>query len=192
MLDDAPHGDLTGLLRSWDKGDREALDRLLRLALADLRRLARYHLARQRPHHTLEPGALVNELYLRLSAGGRIPTLNDRAHFFSFASRLMRMILIDYARARGAEKRHGAHEHVPLERAVQAAEGAGRLIDLVALNEALRELGARSPRAREVVELRYLLGLGLEEVAEVLATSAATVSRDWAAAKAWLYSRLSG
>ena len=192
MLDGSPQGELTGLLLSWNRGDREALDRLLRLALADLRRLARYHLAQQRPHHTLEPGALVNELYLRLTTGRRIPDFSDRSHFFSFVSRLMRMILIDHARARGAEKRHGAHEHVPLENAVQAADGAGRLVDLVALNKAIHELGARSPRARKVVELRYLLGLSLEEVAEALATSPSTVSRDWAAAKAWLYSRLNG
>ena len=189
MIDDAQGGEVTGLLASWDRGDSDALAHLLELALADLRRLARFHLAHQRPDHTLETSALINEVYLRLTTGERIPRLKDRAHFFSFASRLMRLILIDYSRARGAEKRHGGYHHVPLEAAAERG-GGGQPVDLLALHQALEDLGSRSPRARQVVELRFVLGLGLDEIAEALGTSPATVSREWAAAKAWLYSRL--
>jgi RNA polymerase sigma factor (TIGR02999 family) len=184
-------GQFTILLTSWDRGEPDALRRLLELALNDLRRLARFHLARQRRNHTLEPGALVNELYLRLTTGARIPAFKDREHFFAFASRLMRLILVDYARARGAEKRQGTYEHIPLEATGDLA-GGGDEVDLTALRIALDELGRQSPRARRVVELRYLLGLELGEVADALATSRATVNREWAAARAWLYARLKG
>ena len=189
MLQDITHGRITGLLASWDSGDRAALDRLLGLILDDLKRLARFHLSRQRPDHTLQPRALVNEMYIRLTAGEQVPMFKDRAHFFSFASRLMRLILIDYARARGSEKRRGAHEHVPLESAASAV-GSDDRFDIVALRTALDKLGELAPRQRKIVELRFLLGLGLEDIALALGTSPSTVSRDWAAAKAWLYSQL--
>ena len=189
MLKDVTAGKITSLLLSWDRGDRQALDRLLALVFKDLQRLARFHLLKQRPDHTFAPGALVSEMYLKLTNGRNLPSFKDRAHFFSFASRLMRLILIDYARARGSEKRRGAYEHVPLE-AVEGSVGARQGFDVLALRRSLEALGARAPRHRRIVELRYFLGLGLEEVAEALGTSPSTVSREWAAAKAWLYAQL--
>lgn len=191
VLQDITDGEITGLLVSWDRGDRAALDRLLRLILADLRRLARFHLNQQRPDHTLQPGSLVNEMYLKLNDCNPIPRFENRTHFFAFASRLMRIILIDYARARSSMKRQGAYLHLPLEKAEHAA-ATEEPFDLVGLRAALDELGERAPRHRQVVELRFFLGLGIDEVAKAMDTSPSTVSRDWAAAKAWLYSRLRG
>jgi len=178
--------DVTGLLRAWSGGDQRARDELLPLIYGELRRRAAAHLRRERRGHSFQPTALVHEAYLRL-VDQQVPWKN-RAHFFGLASEMMRRILVDHARARKRGKRPGAWTRVELDEAVAIAEQ--RDVDLVSLDRALQELSDLDPRHGRVVELRFFGGLTLEETAEVLGASAATVKRDWSLARAWLYRRL--
>jgi RNA polymerase sigma factor (TIGR02999 family) len=182
VADPAP-GHVTTLLRQWKGGDDSALDRLLPLVYAELRRIAARHLRRERAGHSLQPTGLVHEAYLRLVASPG-PEWQDRAHFFGVSARLMRQILVDHARARGAAKRGGAARRVTLTEGVEPA--VVRDLDLLALDEALRRLEAMDPVQGRVVELRYFAGLSIEETAEVLGKSPATVNREWRMARAWL------
>jgi RNA polymerase sigma-70 factor, ECF subfamily len=186
---DAP---ITHLLQSWSAGDRAAAERVLPLIYEELRGIAARQLGREREGHTLQPTALVNEAYLRLSrqAGLDWPS---RGHFFAFAARLIRRILVDYARHRNRAKREGGCERVTLdlgEVADLADLALQKLPDLLALDEALTGLEQADPRMATVVELRFFAGLSREEVAEQLGISVETVSRDWRRAKAWLYTAL--
>jgi RNA polymerase sigma factor (TIGR02999 family) len=176
------------LLVEWGRGDQEALELLMPLVYTELRRLASRNLRRERPDHTLQTTALVHEAYMRLVDQRRVEW-QDRAHFFAIAARVMRQVLVDHARRRNADKRGGAEDALPLDEAL--AVGAEELpVDLVALDEALGRLEALSARQARVVELRYFGGLSVEETAEVLGVSPATVKNDWAASRAWLRRQL--
>lgn len=174
---------MTQLLESYSAGDREVLDELLGLVYEELRKVARARMRGERPGHTLQTTALVHEAYVELVRLDRIEYRN-RAHFFAIAARAMRRVLADHAVRRGAQKRGGDRVAVPLEEAGLAAEGPS--VDLLALREALDRLEDLEPRHARVVECRLLAGLTLDETAEALDVSAATVSRDWALARAWL------
>jgi RNA polymerase sigma factor (TIGR02999 family) len=179
---------ITELLLAWGKGDESALERLMPIVYAELRRLAHRYMNRERRGHTLQTTALVNEAYLKLIDSSRVRWQN-RAHFFAVSAQLMRHILVDFARSRQSQKRGGAVHHVSLDEAlvVEAARGD----DLVALDNALTALAAIDKRKSEVVELRFFGGLSVEETAEVLKVSTDTVMRDWRLAKAWLLRELS-
>ena len=179
----------TTLLLAWGRGDETALDQLIPLVHDELRQLARRHMAGERPGHTLQATALVNEAYLRLIEVNQVRWQN-RAHFFAMASRVMRRILVDAARARGYQKRGGGAETVSLDEALLVS-GEPRQ-DLIALDEALDALAAFDLRKSQVVEMRFFGGLSVEETAEALHVSADTVMRDWRLAKAWLVRELSG
>ena len=174
---------VTDLLVAWGEGDQSALERLIPLVHEELRRLARHQMAGERPGHTLQTTALVNEAYLRLVDLSRV-RWQDRTHFFAMSARLMRRILVDHARARLSLKRGAGVRQVSLDEALVVSEGRGE--DLVALDDALQALSKTAPRKSQVVELRFFGGLSVEETAEVLAISPATVKREWAMAKAWL------
>ncbi|HEV7890609.1 MAG TPA: sigma-70 family RNA polymerase sigma factor [Pyrinomonadaceae bacterium] len=181
--------EITRLLADWAGGDRDALDRLAPLVHAELRRIARRQMGGERQGHTLQATALVNEAYLRL-AGQEGFEWRDRAHFYAVCAQVMRHVLIDHARAHARDKRGGGALHVSLdEAAVMSVESAS---ELVALDEALRELEEVDPQKGRVVELRYFAGLSIEETAEVLGISPTTVRREWRRAKAWLYRALAG
>jgi len=179
--------DVTSLLAKWKAGDEAALQQLLPIVHEELRRLARRQMARERPGHTLQPTALVNEAYLRL-VNLKQMQWQDRAHFFAMGARLMRRILVDFARARGYQKRGGGAKQVSFTEALDVAEG--QPTDVVALNDALEELAAVDDRTSQVVELRFFGGLSVEETAEVLNVSRETVKRDWKFAKMWLLRHL--
>ena len=179
--------DVTSLLAKWKAGDEAALQQLLPIVHEELRRLARRQMARERPGHTLQPTALVNEAYLRL-VNLKQMQWQDRAHFFAMGARLMRRILVDFARARGYQKRGGGAKQVSFTEALDVAEG--QPTDVVALNDALEELAAVDERTSRVVELRFFGGLSVEETAEVLNVSRETVKRDWKFAKMWLLRHL--
>lgn len=183
----ASSGQVTHLLRAWSDGDQQALEQLLPLVDAELRRLARGYMHRERRDHTLQPTALINEAFIRLADAQNI-RWQDRAHFFGICARLMRRVLVDYARARGFQKR-GAHaEKVPLnEVSIPAPEPP---VDIVALDLALEALAIEDERKSRVVELRFFAGLSTEETAEVLRVSPDTVKRDWRMAKLWLLRQL--
>jgi RNA polymerase sigma factor (TIGR02999 family) len=177
----------TELLLAWGQGDVGALDRLVPLVHSELRRLARRYMGRERPGHTLQATALVNEAYMRLVAVNQVRWQN-RAHFFAMAARMMRRILTDSARARGNDKRGGGARKVSLDEALLVSNKPEQ--DLVALDEALTALEAVHPRKSQVVELRFFGGLSLEETAEALNISTDTVKRDWRFAKLWLLREL--
>jgi RNA polymerase sigma factor (TIGR02999 family) len=179
--------EVRALLQAWSAGEQQALDRLLPLVHAELGRLARSYLRRERPDHTLQATALVNEAFLKL-VDQRSVSWQNRAHFFGVAAQAMRRILVDYARARAAAKRGDGVRPEALDELV--ASTAMRSADLVALDEALTRLAEMDPRQGRVVELRFFGGLTMEETAEVLQVSPATVGREWALAKAWLYAEL--
>ena len=179
---------ITRLLRQWQAGERGALDELMAAVHGELRRLARAHMRGERPGRTLQPTALVNEMYLRLVGLDRMQW-RDRAHFIAMAATLMRRVLIDYARGAARDKRGAGVTVTSLDGHDVAAPGAA--VDIVALDEALTKLAALDARQSQVVELRFFGGLSVEETAEVLAISPATVKREWAMAKAWLHQRLS-
>jgi RNA polymerase sigma factor (TIGR02999 family) len=181
--------ELTNLLQAWARGDALARDRLIPLVYGELRRRAASHLRRERAGHTLEPTALVHEAYLRLAGHDRAVWQN-RAQFFAIASQIMRRILIDRARARRMGRRGGRWVRVPFDEAA-----VWRLppdVDVLDLDFALTELEAIDARKRRVAELRFYTGLSLHDTADVLGVSLATVERDWQAARAWLFARLSG
>ena len=179
----------TTLLLAWGRGDETALDQLIPLVHDELRQLARRHMAGERPGHTLQATALVNEAYLRLIEVNQVRWQN-RAHFFAMASRVMRRILVDAARARGYQKRGGGAPTVSLDEALLVS-GEPRQ-DLVALDDALNALAAFDLRKSQVVEMRFFGGLRVEETAAALHVSADTVMRDWRLAKVWLVRELSG
>ena len=179
----------TALLQAWSKGDQSAFDLLVPLVHEELRRLARRHIRRERPGHTLQATALVNEAYLRLIDLNRMEWQN-RAHFIGMAARVMRRILVDSARAHRNLKRGGGVPTVSLDEAVRVSANPGH--DLVALDDALHTLAAMDPRKAQVVEMRFFGGLTVEETATALHVSAETVMRDWRTAKTWLLAELSG
>ena len=183
-MESGSSGQVTLLLHRMRNGDPQAAERLLPLVLHELRALARHYLKGERPDHTLQPTALVNEAYLRL-VGDQARDWKNRAHFVGVAASIMRRILIDHARRRQALKR-GAGEQAPeLQRGLDALQSE-QAEELIALNLALDRLDKMNPRQRQVVEMRYFGGLSLEETAEALNVSLITVKRDWAAARAWL------
>ena len=183
-----PGAPVTELLQAWQQGDAGAAERLFPLVYDELRRVARARLRRERPGHTLQPTALVHEAYLRLIRPGEA-TPQNRAQLFAMAGRLMREILVDHARRVAARKRGGAVTRVSLDESVAAPEIA--IVEVLALDEALNELSARDVRLCQVVELRFFAGLSIDEAAEALHVSTATVERDWTVARAWLHQRLS-
>jgi RNA polymerase sigma factor (TIGR02999 family) len=172
---------------AWGRGETSALDRLVPLVHDELRRLARRYMRRERPDHTLQATALVNEAYLRMIAVSEVRWQN-RAHFFAIAARVMRQILVDSARRHRAPQRGGTTSHVSLDEAL--VPSPVRHPDLVALDEALTRLELVHPRKSQVVELRYFGGMKLEEAATVLGVSRDTVKRDWRFAKLWLLREL--
>jgi RNA polymerase sigma factor (TIGR02999 family) len=180
---------VTELLRAWSDGEDAALDRLVPLVEAELRRLARGYMSRERPGHTLQATALVNEALLRLTDARHL-RWQDRTHFLGIAARLMRRVLVDYARARGYRKRGGDAQRVTLTDALVVSPGPD--LDLVALDHALNALAAVDERKSRVVDLRFFGGLTFEETADVLHVSPDTVKRDWRLAKLWLLRELQG
>ena len=182
-----PVHEITQLLKAWGAGDKAALDELTRVCYGELRRIARRHLRRAHRGNTLQPSALVNEAYLRLTAFSSFEWQN-RAHFFAMSARVMRNILVDLARKRARTKRGAGALIVSLSAAGQLS--SQRSPDLIALDEALDALAALSPRKSRVVELKFFGGLTNDEAAEVLEVSSDTVRRDWRSAQAWLYREL--
>ena len=180
--------EITEMLREWSDGKQEALDALLPLVYDELHRQASRYLRRERAGHTLQTTALIHEAYLKL-IDQREVNWQNRAHFFGVAAQAMRRILVDYAKARHREKRGGADENLPLEAVTLAIPGA-RSIDLEELDEALMRLAKMDERQASIVELRYFSGLSIEETAEALRISPATVKSDWKSAKAWLYQEI--
>jgi len=184
-----PPGEVTRLLISWSHGDDHALEALMPLVYAELRRQAARYLAQERPGHTLQPTAVVHEAYLRL-VDQRSVSWQNRAHFFGVAAQAMRRLLLDHARARLADKRGGTSIRVPLEAARDAAQPADA--DVLAVDEALVRLAALDAGQARIVELRYFGGLTLEETAEVLGTSISSVKRSFRSARAFLFRELGG
>jgi RNA polymerase sigma factor (TIGR02999 family) len=197
-------GRVTQLLAAWSEGDQRALDELMPLVYGELRRLAQSHLRRERPGHTLQRTVLVHEAFLRLVNQKEV-RWQGRAHFLGLASRLMRRILVDHARARLAAKRGDGARHVSFDDAIALPDADVEIdadpeallatrdqptVDLVALDNALQQLEAMDPRQGKVVELRFFGGLTVEETAQALDISVATVKREWAVAKAWLHRQL--
>ncbi len=180
---------MTRLLLKWRAGDEAAFRELMELVYGDLRRRADAYLRRERANHTLVPTGLVHETYLKLVGDADIPW-SDRTHFFAVAARAMRQILVDHARRRSAAKRGGAAERVTLTNL--PAPGGEMSADLVALDAALEKLAVLDPVQARLVELRYFGGLTIEETADVLGSSPATVKRAWASARAFLFAELSG
>jgi len=175
--------DVTRLLKAWSGGDSKALDELFPIVYTEVRKLARSYLRRERPDHTLQPTALVNEAYMRLVDQRHVDWQN-RAHFFGIAAQVMRRVLVDHARMRQADKRGSGDRPVVLDEALALV--AERTPDVVALDDALRALAELDPRQAQIVELRFFGGLSIEEAAEVIGLSPATVKREWSAARAWL------
>ena len=180
--------DITQLLHAWRDGDAAALEQLIPWVYGELRRIARAHMRRERSGHTLQPTALVHEVFMRLRDARQVHW-RDRTHFFALASNVMRRVLVDAARTRQADKRGGGAPAEVLDDVIEAA--AGRGIDLTALDDALSTLEAAHPRKARVVELRFFGGLSDREIASVLAVSTYTVTRDWAFARSWLKAELS-
>jgi len=181
-----PPNVVTQLLANWHAGDDEALRSLLPLVYEELRRVAHRHLQKERPGHTLQSTALVHEAYLRLEKQGTA-RFQNRQHFLAICAQLMRQILVEYARARHAAKRHGG-----VRLSLTDALGAKtRDLDLVALDDALNELAKLSPQQSRIVVLRFFAGLSIEETAQALGISPATVKRHWETARLWLYREMS-
>ena len=188
MLEPNPH-EVTQLLLAWSKGDKAALDRLIPLVYDELRQLAKSYMRRERGGQTTQTTALIHEVYLRLIDADRV-RLENRAHFFTAAARLMRQVLVDLARERGSRKRGGGARRVSLDEAMAVSKRQDE--GLLALDEALSALAQIDPRKSQVVELRFFGGLGVEETAEALCVSVETVHRDWRLARSWLLRRLRG
>ena len=180
--------DITGLLLQWSSGDADALDRLMPVIYEECRRIAAQQIQREHRDHTLDPTAVVHELYLRL-IDQRRATWENRAHFFAIAAQLMRRILVDYARARGAQKRGGAALLVSLDAAADTPNDS-RAEDVIAIDDALERLTAIDTDQVRIIELRFFAGLTVEDTARVVGRSPRTVKREWQLAKAWLYREL--
>lgn len=174
--------DVTRLLMDWSKGDRAALDRLIPVVYGELRKIARGYLKGERPTHTLQPTALIHEAYVRLIAQN-LPAWQSRRHFYGVAAELMRQILVDHARSHRAAKRDGGHKLSLDDATIFSRE---RAADLVALDDAMTALAAFDPRKCRAVELRFFGGMSIEEIAEMLDISVATVGRELRLAQAWL------
>jgi RNA polymerase sigma factor (TIGR02999 family) len=179
--------EITGLLLAWGRGDSAALDKLMPLVYDELHRLAHRYMNREAPGHTLQTTGLVNEAYLRLVDLSRVQW-QDRAHFFAMTSRLMRQILVDFARSRKYQKRGGNAPHITLD---ETALPATKNTDLLALDDALNALAKVDARKSKVVEMRFFGGMSVEDTAEALNVSPETVMRDWKTAKIWLLRELS-
>jgi RNA polymerase sigma factor (TIGR02999 family) len=187
--DESNAANVSKLLRAWSDGEQSALDRLTPIVYQELHRLARHYMKRERPGHSLQTTALVNEAYMRLVDYKRMQWQN-RAHFFAVSAQLMRRILVERARRHNL-KRGGGAPHISLEDAAAVVCGAPAT-DLMALDDAMKALARIDPRKVQVVEMRFFGGLSVEETAEVLKVSPVTVMRDWSTAKAWLYRELTG
>jgi len=179
--------DVTRLLNDFSRGDPEAFDRIIPIVYQELRQIAERHMCRERADHTLQPTALISEIYLRLF--NKKIEYSDREHFLATASRLMRRLLVDHYRRIHADRRQGRLIKIPLEEAIECP--AAPRCDLVALNDALSDFEGLSPRASKIVEMRFFGGFQLNEIADALGVSLATVKRDWSFAQVWLYSQLS-
>ena len=180
--------DVSALLRAWSEGDEDALEVLTPIVYAELHRLARRYMRRERSGHSLQATALVNEAYMRLADYSRMQW-QDRAHFFAVSAQVMRRILVDHARRHNVKRGRGV-QHVPLDDVVVVATGEDAETDFVALDTALVRLARIDARKAQIVEMRFFGGLTVEEIGEVLKVSTGTVKRDWRAAKAWLYQEL--
>jgi RNA polymerase sigma factor (TIGR02999 family) len=189
--DRAPSGDVTALLRDWRTGDRQALDRLIPVVYRELRVMASRLMARERRDGTIQATGLVNEAYMKL-VNQRAVDWHDRAHFFAIAAQVMRRVLLDAARRRRRGKRGGGAEPVPIDAVAVAAPDAADAVDVLAVDRALQDLEQLDPDQARIVELRFFGGLTVEETAVVLGISPATVKREWAVAKGWLYRALTG
>lgn len=185
---DAANADVTRLLVDWANGSEEALARLMPLVHRELLRLARRQMRRERPNHTLQPTALVNEAYLRL-VDQRRAQWESRSHFYSVAANVMRRILVDHARKRRADKRGGGADELSFDESIGSLPEPP--VSLLELDDALRTLESLDPRQSRIVELKYFAGLNIEEIAELMNVSPRTVVRDWRTAKAWLGRELS-
>jgi len=184
-------GRVTELLSQWGKGDRKAIEAVLPLVYNELRRQARYHLKRQRPNHTLQSAALVHEVYLRL-ADEQSLKVENRAHFVGVAAQLMRWILVDYERNRRATKRGAGVTRLTLDDNIAAlGSRQERIVDVLALDEALNRLAKLDSQQSQIIELRYFGGLSIEDTSEFLGVSTATVKRSWSSARAWLLREMS-
>jgi RNA polymerase sigma factor (TIGR02999 family) len=184
-----PSHEVTKLLKDWSAGDESALDKLMPLVYDELRRLAHQHMRREKPGHTLQTSALVNEAYVRLVDQSEIQW-EGRAHFFGIAARLMRQILVDRARRRNFAKRGGGAIRVSLTEAMTVAQEQSA--NVIALDDALKNLEKTDQRKSRIVELRFFGGMSIEETAKVLKVSPGTVMRDWTFARAWLRNEMSG
>ena len=180
--------EVTQLLIAWSNGDKAALNKLMPLIYHELRQLARHYMNRERPGHTLQTTALVNEAYVRLVNRKGVHWQN-RAHFFAIAAQLMRTILVDHARSHAYAKRGGGAHKIALDDAMVVSQK--RAAEVVALDDALKRLNEIDPQQSKIVEMKFFGGLTIEETAEVLGLSPATIKREWSSAKAWLYHELS-
>ncbi|MEK7855163.1 MAG: sigma-70 family RNA polymerase sigma factor [Acidobacteriota bacterium] len=182
--------EISQILHEWGKGGKEASDKLMPLVYDELRRQAARYLRRERPGHTLQTTALIHETYLKLIDQKNVDWQN-RAHFYGIAAQAMKRILIDHAKARHREKRGGAAENLPLDEARFVVSDETN-VDIVALDQALTKLAAFDPRQASIVDLKFFAGLSIEDIAETLEVSPATVKREWNSAKAWLFSEING
>jgi len=184
---DPPPNEVTQLLVAWSNGDQVARDELMSVVYQELHRLAHQYMRRESPDHTLQTSALVNEAFLRL-VDQRDVQWQNRSHFFGIAARMMRRILVDYARSRRYAKRGGGAREISLDEAMISDDRSG---EVVALDDALQELAKIDQRKSQIVELRFFAGLSIEETADILAVSTGTIMRDWTLAKAWLRREMS-
>jgi len=182
----APGPDVTQLLVSWSQGNQAALDQLMPLVYGELRRLASSYLRRERSNHTLQSTALVHEAFLRL-VNQRDVQWSNRAHFYAIAAQMIRRILVDYARSQHTEKRGSGAIKLALDEAMAVPLESGLDLDLLALNGALDQLARLDERQSRIVELRFFAGLSIEETAEVMKLSPASIKREWNTARAWLF-----
>jgi len=178
--------EITRLLADWSNGDRQALEKLTPLVYDELRRLAARYLRQERSDHTLQSTALVHEAYMKLVGQNNVRWQN-RAHFFGIAAQMIRRILVDYARSQHAEKRGSGAVKLALDEAMAVPQASGADVDLLGLNDALDRLAEMDERQSRIVELRFFTGLSIEETAEVLTLSPATIKREWQTARAWLF-----
>lgn len=180
--------EVSQLLKEWSDGDEAALDKVMPIVYQELRRLAHHYMRRERPGHTLQTTALVNEAYMRLADYKKM-RWQSRAHFFAVAAQVMRRILVEQARSKNFAKRGGGAQKISLDET--AVISPGRSTEVIAVDDALTELESWDPRKGKIVELRFFGGLSIEETAEVLKVSPTTVQREWRSAKAWLYRAIS-